>query len=255
MDIIDPTKLSYSDFLGLIKADNKPPGEEVTLDNWISWGRINRSSIILDLACSSGFSSRYISKKTGCKAIGIDLSKLAIVDAISKSVALNCNYYCENAEIMSRFSDATFTHIIAGSTFGFIKNPSLALQQCKRVLVQKGVLLTSNYYHKTNPPLAVLNKVSKIIGLSRKPHREEKIWNNFYSTYFLEKWSAVIQFKLINKNQIKGKVKTEIYENPLISDFDDFTKDKMFSIHLRNRIAFEKLRYYLYFDNRVWQKK
>lgn len=55
--------MNYPDFVALMQQDNTPPGAEYTIDYWIKHGCINKKSHLLDLACSTGFSSRECFKK------------------------------------------------------------------------------------------------------------------------------------------------------------------------------------------------
>ena len=252
MKKFDPWRLSYPDFVGLIRSDNKPPGGEATLDNWIERGQITASSVILDLACSTGYSSRYIAAKTGCSATGIDLSTAAIEVANARRKP-GCSYHHGNAEDLSRFDAGTFTHIVAGSTFGFIDDQSRALRECARVLAPSGQLLTSNFYHRAKPPESITGPVAEIIALRREAHRNEKIWREFYQQEFVEEWAETLQFRMQSMEEIEKGCRADIFENTELGEIDTETKREMFEVHHRNRRAFEALRAWQYYDNRGWR--
>lgn len=65
LEAIDIDKISYPDFVGLTKQENTPPGAISTIEYWCDKANITNESFILDLACSTGFSLRMCSLKTG----------------------------------------------------------------------------------------------------------------------------------------------------------------------------------------------
>lgn len=111
--------------------DNTPPGGNVTLEIWIKNSEINKESYLLDLACSTGFSSRNISLKAECRADGIDISPPSIESAnalaLKNGIGARVKFSVANAE-SNPFSDNTFTHITAGCCFGFISSKETALK-------------------------------------------------------------------------------------------------------------------------------
>ncbi|NJS42097.1 hypothetical protein HC766_07700 [Candidatus Gracilibacteria bacterium] len=67
--------LSYTDFVGEINQWNTLPGSYITLNKWINFSNLNSNSRYLDVACTTGIKSRTISELTGCKTLGVDISK------------------------------------------------------------------------------------------------------------------------------------------------------------------------------------
>ncbi|WP_273754834.1 class I SAM-dependent methyltransferase [Bartonella sp. MM73XJBT.G] len=71
----------YLDFVALMKQDNTLLSGNYTVDYEIEHAGIHRDSVLLDLAGSTGYSSRYCFEKTGSSAEGIDISEVAIIIA------------------------------------------------------------------------------------------------------------------------------------------------------------------------------
>ena len=93
--------LTYPDFVGAIGQENCPPGAMNAVNAWIERGEINAHSHVLDLACSTGFSSRRLAKLAHCTSEGVDLSEIAIqngrVLAKKDGVADKTNYQVGDA--------------------------------------------------------------------------------------------------------------------------------------------------------------
>ena len=70
--------LAYPDFVGFVNQWNVLPGSHVTLSKWIQFADIHSGSRLMQFACTTGFQSREIAMRTGCKAKAFDLSPYAI---------------------------------------------------------------------------------------------------------------------------------------------------------------------------------
>jgi SAM-dependent methyltransferase len=119
--------MSYPEFVAFIGQSNTPPGEKTTVCVWRHFAAINHESEILDLACSTGYSSRVLSEQTGCRAIGIDIVGQAVEVARRDLQHPDRLMYLVGDAAHLPFADGSFTHVIAGSSFGFIKERGLAL--------------------------------------------------------------------------------------------------------------------------------
>ena len=82
-------KLSYTDFISLIKEENRPSGGKKTIREIAINSFINENSNVLEIGCTNGFSSLEINKITKCNVIGIDINKYSIENANEK-IKLNC---------------------------------------------------------------------------------------------------------------------------------------------------------------------
>ncbi|HIE1060016.1 TPA: class I SAM-dependent methyltransferase [Serratia marcescens] len=213
----DLLKLSYPDFLGFFGVDNTPPGGNVTLESWIKNSKINKESYLLDLACSTGFSSRNISLKTKCRADGIDISPPSIESAnalaIKNGIGTRVKFSVANAESIP-FSDNTFTHITAGCCFGFISDKETALKECHRVLRNDGYLCISPFFYELTPDRELIDLVEKHIGYRPDTNRDYDYWYGFFSTRFHLISEELFDLPVYTDDEIELITQTAICSKP-----------------------------------------
>ena len=179
-------EISYPDFVAFIEQENSPPGGLNTIEYWIKNGDINNNSCLLDAACSTGFSSRNIVKETSCKAIGVDISDIAIEVAKKKTKNTNlvgAEFHCQDTAAI-KFPDGLFSHITIGCSLGFITEREKSLQEFHRILGLKGKLCTANFYFTKQPPLEISKEVEEMIGFLPNPDWTAEYWNKLISKYF-----------------------------------------------------------------------
>lgn len=164
-DYID--KMSYTDFVGLINQWNVLPGAYTTLSKWISFGKINEKSNILQVACTTGFQSREISIITGCKGKAFDISEYAI-----NSAKYNKKHYSPNVDIEYFVADGytyetkeKFTHVIIGGGLQFFPKPQLMKDRCISFLQDGGYLLASPFYVKDDIPDELVERARQVFGI------------------------------------------------------------------------------------------
>ena len=75
-------KMSYTDFVGLINQWNVLPGAFNTLSKWKIFSNLNKNSNILEIACTTGFSSRELAIMSKCSGKAFDISQNSINAAI-----------------------------------------------------------------------------------------------------------------------------------------------------------------------------
>ena len=90
----DIKKMSYTDFVGFINQWNVLPGAFNTLSKWAAFSNLNEDSEILEIACTTGFSSRELALISNCRGKAFDISKRSIDAAIK-----NKQKYAPNIKI------------------------------------------------------------------------------------------------------------------------------------------------------------
>ena len=160
--------MPYADFVGLINQWNVLPGAYNTLSKWAVYGRIDKTSRILEVACTTGFSSRELSIMTGCKGVGFDVSKLAVSRA-----RYNQKKYAKTNRISYLHADGKlfnaegkFSHIIVGASLKFFSNPEIILKKCNQWLLDGGYLLASPFYTTRAIPDQLLKKARSVFGIT-----------------------------------------------------------------------------------------
>lgn len=119
-------RLSYFDFIGLINQWNTPPGSYSTISKLALFSGLSENSKLLDVGCSTGFSSREFALRTDCRGLGFDRSKGSI--AMAK---YNKKKYTPNIKISYRVADGMlfksptkFSHIMLGGISPFFLTPA-----------------------------------------------------------------------------------------------------------------------------------
>jgi ubiquinone/menaquinone biosynthesis C-methylase UbiE len=138
------------------------------------------------LACSTGFSCRRIAGAAECAAIGIDRSGRAVLEAQRKAKALgseHLSFIRGDAENLP-FKARSFTHIVAGSCFGFFTRPALALMESHRVLRKQGKLCISTFAYTACPPDALLESIKRLTGVACHPYWTVNYWKDFFGSAF-----------------------------------------------------------------------
>jgi len=140
--------MSYTDFIGLINQWNVLPGSYVSLNKWKTFGDVTKKSYILEVACTTGFSSRELALMTGCKGIAFDLSGPSIKQAnYNKEIftrGIGINY--EAVDGYQFKHNKKFSHIIIGASLRFFSNPSVMLNKLIGMLKDSGYILATEFY-------------------------------------------------------------------------------------------------------------
>jgi|CXWL01.1.fsa_nt_gi SAM-dependent methyltransferase len=159
--------LSYPDFVGLINQWNTLPGAYVTLSKLANFSRMTNQSYILEVGCSTGFSSRELAVMTGCSGVGFDRSENSI-----RRANLNKKHYAPQINIDYSVADGysfntkeKFTHIIVGGNLAFFPDPELMMNRCLKMLKDGGCVLATPYYMVAKMPEDLIIKVHTTLGI------------------------------------------------------------------------------------------
>lgn len=160
--------LSYPDFVGFINQWNVLPGSHVTLSKWINFSNITPQSSILQFACTTGFQSREIAMRTGCKAKAFDLSPYAI-----EAAKYNLKNYAPDAKVEYFCADGheynaedKFSHVVIGAGLKFFKNPEITFRKCISFLEDGGNFLASPFYIVEDIPQELIKKAQSVFGIT-----------------------------------------------------------------------------------------
>jgi ubiquinone/menaquinone biosynthesis C-methylase UbiE len=180
----DLKNMSYTDFIGFINQWNVLPGAYNTLSKWKTYSNLDKRSYLLEIACTTGFSSRELSIISGCSGLGIDISKKSIDAALKNkkiySPYINIKY--KTADAHSFISKKLFTHVVVGSGLGFFDNPKAMLEHIPNLLTEGGMLLASPFYVNKKIPQKLVKKAKKIFGINITQQNYKEIMS-LYSDY------------------------------------------------------------------------
>ncbi|WP_250032501.1 class I SAM-dependent methyltransferase [Paractinoplanes maris] len=160
--------MSYPDFVAMINQTNVMPGAFATLNAWATFSRIGTASSVLELACTTGFSSRELARLTGCRAVGFDLSADAVALAGYNhrlaDPALRLTYQVANG--MQYQPHEKFSHVVVGAALGFFPDPRRMARRVTDFLVDGGYVLASPFWSETPLPDHVRKIRREVFGIS-----------------------------------------------------------------------------------------
>lgn len=161
-------EMTYTQFVAYIDQWNVPPGALDTINQWSVFGHVQSDSNVLEVACTTGLSSREIARITGCRAKGIDICSDSIKSAQYNSLrygkGLQLEYECIDA---CEFEpQEKYTHMIIGAALGFFKNQNLFLSKMPNFFAESGYILASPYYGKGTMPESLKAECRRVIGIT-----------------------------------------------------------------------------------------
>lgn len=181
-------EMPYSDFVGLVNQWNVLPGAYSTLSKWAVFSRMSSKSYILEVACTTGFSSRELAVMTNCKGVAFDLSSHAI-----RLAQYNKKIYAPSAQIRylkedgyDFYSKKKFSHIIIGASLKFFLNQNKMLGKCVSLLKDGGYILASPFYVTRKIPSELITRAEKVFGITptNETYKEiMRMYNGFEIMY------------------------------------------------------------------------
>lgn len=184
----DIEKLSYTDFVSLIKEENRPSGGKKTIRDIVQNSFISDKSKVLEVGCTNGFSSLEINRLVNANVIGIDINENSVKNANDrideyKLDKKKIKFEYGNAEKL-KYNDNTFDLIVSGNAISFMNDRDKAITEMIRVLKPNGFISIVPIWYKQTPDEKIISKVNKELGFNIKCTME-KDWLD-YSNYDLE---------------------------------------------------------------------
>lgn len=168
MTVNEIKNMTYTQFVAFIDQWNVPPGALNTINQWAVMGHVGANSNVLEIACTTGLSSREIARITGCSSTGIDICedsiKSAKMNAELYGKGLSLKYLCGDA--CEYASDEEFSHVIIGASLGFFKEPKRMLDRITSFFGETGYLLASPYYRSADMPDELIKECQRVIGIT-----------------------------------------------------------------------------------------
>lgn len=114
-------------------------------------GKYVKGKDVLDIACGTGYGSKFLKDAGAAKVIGVDISIDAIDFAIAKYKMSGLEFKFGNM-LNINFPESYFDVIVSFETIEHIKNPERAIAELHRVLKPKGILIVSTPNRKLTSP-------------------------------------------------------------------------------------------------------
>jgi SAM-dependent methyltransferase len=183
--------ISYTDFVGFVNQWNVLPGSYVTLSKWAQFSGLNKKSRLLEVACTTGFSSRELALLSGCSGEGFDISRKSVEMANynKKKYASKIDFSYVVADGYGYKAKKKFTHIAVGASLGFFPDPQRMLERCISAMCDDGYLLASPFYITKPLPVSLVKRAEKVFDITPTgiPYKEIMSLYNKLEIIFEEK--------------------------------------------------------------------
>ncbi len=181
---MDIEKLSYTDFISLIREENRPPGGKKTVREFLLNSFVNSRSRVLEVGCTNGFTTLEVARTMGCKSYGIDINEKSLENARRRVNHERAKFFYGNAYKIP-FKSNYFDLVICSNATSFMDDKKKALAEYLRVIKPWKFIAVSPMYYIRTPPKKVVDGVSKIIGNKIDITSKEE-WLNLFKASGLE---------------------------------------------------------------------
>jgi SAM-dependent methyltransferase len=161
--------LSYPDLVALLREENRPPGGARSVWALARAAGVHAASRVLEIGCTTGFTSMTLATLTGCKVNGIDTSVASVDEARRRAATLPPEYaqriaFTEGDALDLPFADSSFDLVVCGGATSFIADQAAALKEFQRVLRPFGFVSVTNLCYVSPPPDKVTSALRDVLG-------------------------------------------------------------------------------------------
>lgn len=177
--------MSYTDFVGTINQTNVPPGSFSTITKWAINGMVAQESYAVELGCTTGFSLRELSRRTGCGGIGVDVNETSVARAEQNSVGgkSRISFVVADGETFS--PPKRPTHFIVGAALGFFPSPSRAMQNMCHHFGDSGIVLASPFFTVDEIPQELIREAQSVLGITPTRARYKEVMGLYHGLRIL----------------------------------------------------------------------
>ena len=207
-------KLSYTDFISLIREENRPPGGKKTVREFLTNSFVNSKSKILEVGCTNGFTTLEIARTLGCKTYGIDINNRSLENARKRVKKERAKFLFGNAYNIP-FKDNYFSLVVCSNATSFMEDKNKAISEYKRIVKPWGFIAVSPMYYIQKPTNFIVKKVSEIIG-AKINITSKGDWLNLFKKNGLEVYYCKdYKFNLKSETEIKYYVEKSLNKEHL----------------------------------------
>lgn len=207
-------KMSYTDFIAFIKETNRCPGGKDTIRKIFNILNTSSNTKILEIGSNTGFTSLETLHITESKIEGIDVSENCVIESNlrksyeSKEMQERINFQKGSAYDIP-FRDSQFDILLAGGATAFMDQKEKALSEYFRVLKNWGFVCITPLVYKTDPPLELLDEVSKAIGIKI----EKMSTDDWINLFFINNENYELYYKETNSVKSVDELELNNYIN------------------------------------------
>ncbi len=115
------------------------------LDRLIEMTGIQKNSCVLELGCGAGLIAEYISDKTGCQMMGIDISSVAIEQASERTKKKDRIFFATTNMESLDYPEGSFDAVISIDTLYYVKDLENTVERILKALKHDGTMYA--FYH------------------------------------------------------------------------------------------------------------
>lgn len=174
-----------------MRESNLPPGGLDTVRRFCVDLGLGAHTRVLHAGCNSGFLSRELARRTGCTALGIDISPdmASAANARAEAEGLSHLVRYENRDMRDTGLDAeSFDVVLSGGALAFVIDQPRAVTEWLRLVKPNGLVANSELWYHEEPPQQLLDKVAELIGVP-VPRYARDHWLGLYDSPRLQRWS------------------------------------------------------------------
>lgn len=186
--------MSYTDFVSLIKEENRPSGGKKTIRVIAQNAFVTEKFKVLEVGSTNGFSSMEIAKLTNCDVTGVDINSNSVKNAnlrVSENGLDSDRVKFKVASVENLpFPDEYFDLIICGNALSFVSGKNKAMEEIVRVCKPNGFISIVPIWYIDKPSNEVLKQMKNILGFDI-PQTTKNDWradflNKKLELYFCE---------------------------------------------------------------------
>lgn len=162
-------KMSYTDFIALIKETNRCPGGKDSVRTIIQNTLINEGSRVLEIGSNTGFTSLEIAHTIRCKIRGIDVSRNCVQESKNRleldipEIKKLVKFKVGSAYNIP-YKSNSFDLVITGGATSFMDNKQKAINEYIRVTKPWRYISATQLFYVKKPPQKIVDDVSEAIG-------------------------------------------------------------------------------------------
>lgn len=188
-------RMPYARLVALIGEVNRPPGGKRTVRRIAELARLDSRSRVLEVGCTTGFTSVELAVSTGARVTGIDVEPAAVEQAerwrrqLPAEIAERLEFH--TADVTAWHAPEPFDLVVTGGATTFIEDKQAAIASYRRLLRPYGLLSVAGLYYREPPPPEVVRAVEGALGFSltlrsREDWLELFLADPFFSVHQLE---------------------------------------------------------------------
>lgn len=164
----DIERMPYVDLVALARETNRCPGGKRTVRRIASLASLDAQSRVLEVGCSTGFTSIELATTTRSSIVGIDRSAAAVAVAeearerLPEPMRRRLTFRVTDLHDLDD-PDPPFDLVVAGGATSFMRRKRDAVAAYRRQLRPFGMLSVTNLYYERPPPTSVVSRVEEEI--------------------------------------------------------------------------------------------